>query len=54
MEKGGHSALVVELARLIAVDNPPFTRLDPSMPAGEAEKNIRWRLLINTDVEGDL
>ena len=54
IEKAGHSALVLELARLIASHNPPFTRLDPSMPAGEAEKNIRWRLLINTDVEGDL
>ena len=54
MEKAGHGALVFELARLIASHNPPFTRLDPSLPAGEAEKNIRWRLLINTDVEGDL
>jgi predicted transcriptional regulator of viral defense system len=54
MEKAGHGALVVELARFIAGHNPPFTRLDPSLPAGEAEKNIRWRLLINTDVEGDL
>ena len=54
MEKAGHGSLVVELARLIAGHNPPFTRLDPSMPAREAEKNSRWRLLINTDVEGDL
>lgn len=54
MEKAGHGALVVELARLIAVDNPPFTRLDPSLPTRESEKNIRWRLWINTDVEGDL
>jgi predicted transcriptional regulator of viral defense system len=54
MEKAGHSALVVELARLIAGHNPPFTRLDPSLPARDAEKNIRWRLWINTDVEGDL
>lgn len=54
MEKSGHCALVEELAQLIAVDHPPFTRLDPSLPAGKAEKNIRWRLWINTDVEGDL
>lgn len=54
MEKAGHGALVVGLARFIADHNPPFTRLDPSLPAGAAEKNIRWRLLINTDVEGDL
>lgn len=54
MEKAGHGALVVELARFIAGHNPPFTRLHPSLPAREAEKNIRWRLLINTDVEADL
>jgi len=54
MEKAGHGALVVDLARLIAGHNPPFTRLDPSLPARDAEKNMRWRLLINTDVEGDL
>lgn len=54
MEEAGHGALVVDLAKLIAAHNPPFTRLDPSLPAGDAEKNIRWRLLINTDVEGDL
>ncbi|MDO9529491.1 MAG: type IV toxin-antitoxin system AbiEi family antitoxin [Syntrophales bacterium] len=54
MEKAGHAALVLDLAGLIADKNPPFTRLDPSLPAGEAEKDTRWRLLINTDVEGDL
>lgn len=54
MEKAGHGKLVLKMASLIADHNPPFTRLDPSLPAGEAEKNIRWRLLINTDVEGDL
>ena len=54
MEKAGHGALVVELARLLAGHNPPFTRLDPSLPVREAEKNIKWRLLINTAVEGDL
>src|ERR1035437_8815524 len=54
MEKAGHGVLVVELARFIAGHNPPFTRLDPSLPAAESEKNIRWQLLINTDVEGDL
>jgi len=24
------------------------------LPAGEAERDTRWRLLINTDVDGDL
>lgn len=54
MEKAGYAASVLELAVLIADTNPSFTRLDPSLPVGEAEKDIRWRLLINTDVEGDL
>ena len=54
MEKAGYATLVPDLARLIADTNPSFTRLDPSLPAGKAEKDTRWRLLINTDVEGDL
>lgn len=54
MEKAGYGALVVELAKLIARHNPPFTRLDPSLPARDAEKNIRWRIWINKHVEGVL
>lgn len=54
MEKAGHAVLVLDLARLIADKNPPFTRLEPSLPAVEAGKDKRWRLLINTDVESDL
>jgi predicted transcriptional regulator of viral defense system len=54
MEKSGYAALVKELAGFIADKNPPFTRLDPSLPAADSEKETRWRLLINTDVEGDL
>lgn len=54
MERSGYAALVLNLAGLIAERNPPFTRLDPSLPVGEAEKDTRWRLLINTDVESDL
>jgi len=54
MEKSGYAAPVKDLAGLIADKNPPFTRLDPSLPAGEAGRDTRWRLLVNTDVEGDL
>lgn len=54
MEKAGHGALVLNLAGLIADNNPPFTRLDPSLPAADSERDTRWRLFINTDVEGDL
>ncbi len=54
MEKSGHSVPVRGLARFIGDRNPIFTRLDPSLPAADSEKNARWRLLINTDVRGDL
>ncbi|MHB8772653.1 MAG: type IV toxin-antitoxin system AbiEi family antitoxin domain-containing protein [Syntrophales bacterium] len=54
MEKSGYAALVKELAGFIADKNPPVTRLDPSLPGADSEKDARWRLLINTDVEGDL
>lgn len=54
MEKSGYAPLVLNLAGFITDKNPPFTRLDPSLPAVEAERDTRWRLLINTDVEGDL
>ena len=54
MEKAGHNPLVRDLAGLIADKKPPITRLDPALPAGKAIKDNCWRLLINTDVEGDL
>jgi predicted transcriptional regulator of viral defense system len=54
MEKSGYVALVKGLARFIGDKNPPFTRLDPSLPVADSEKDTRWRLWINTDVEGDL
>ena len=54
MEKAGHAEMVLDLASLIADKNPPLTRLDPSLPVGGAEKNTRWRLLVNTEVEADL
>jgi predicted transcriptional regulator of viral defense system len=54
VEKAGYPAQVIDMARLIEDKEPPFTRLDSSLPAGKAEKNTRWRLLLNTNVEGDL
>jgi predicted transcriptional regulator of viral defense system len=54
MERSGHAALVLKLADLIADEKPHFTRLDPSLPAVKDEKNTRWRVSINTDVESDL
>jgi len=54
MEKSGCAPLVMNLADFIAERNPPFTRLDPSLPAADSERDARWRLFINADVEGDL
>lgn len=54
MDKAGHDKVVRDLTRLIDDKNPQFTRLDPSLPARDAAKDNRWRLLINTEVEGDL
>ena len=54
MEKTGNAPLVKDLAGFIADRNPPFARLDPSLPAADSEKDTRWRLRINTDVESDL
>lgn len=54
MEKAGYGELVGDLAQSIAEKNPSFTKLDPSLPADEAQKDSRWRLMINADVESDL
>ncbi|MDO8722815.1 MAG: type IV toxin-antitoxin system AbiEi family antitoxin [Syntrophales bacterium] len=53
MEKAGHSKHVEGLSQWIADQNPLPARLDPSQPAKGVKKDTRWRLLINTDVEGD-
>ena len=53
-EQPCYAELVLDLDRLIADKNPSFTRLGPSLSARQAGKGTRWRLLINTDVEGDL
>jgi predicted transcriptional regulator of viral defense system len=54
MEKSGYAALVKDLAGFIGGKDPSFARLDPSLAAVDSERDTRWRLLINTDVEGDL
>jgi predicted transcriptional regulator of viral defense system len=54
MEKSGNATLVKGLAGFIADRNPPFARLDPSLSTADSEKDSRWRLWINTDVESDL
>lgn len=54
LEKAGYSELTGGLAEWVREQNPLPARLDPSLPVRRARKDDRWRLLINTDVEGDL
>ena len=53
MEKSGHSKRVESLSLWIADQKPLPARLDPSQLIRGSNKDNRWRLLINTDVEGD-
>ncbi len=54
LEKVGFSGLTDALARWVNEKKPFSTRLEPSLPAKGAIPGSRWRLLINSSVEGDL
>jgi predicted transcriptional regulator of viral defense system len=49
-----YSAKTKKLSQWINKKKPPFAALDPRLPLKKASRDMRWRLLINTDVEGDL
>jgi len=53
MEKAGHSKHVERLSQWVATQDTLPARLDPSQPIKGAIKDVRWNLLINTDVETD-
>jgi len=53
MEKAGHSKHVERLSQWVATQNTLPVRLDLSQPIKGAIKDVRWNLLINTDVETD-
>ncbi|HRR41177.1 MAG TPA: type IV toxin-antitoxin system AbiEi family antitoxin [Syntrophales bacterium] len=53
MEKAGHSKHVEDLSQWVATQNILPVRLDPSQPVTGATRDVRWNLLINTDVETD-
>jgi len=54
MEKAGHSQKVKDLSEWVRERQPPFTRLEPASTIFKAVQDNRWRLFINTQVEGDL
>lgn len=54
LEKTEYGAKTSQLAEWVKKQNPVFTKLDPKLPMKGTEKNDRWRLWINTAVEGDL
>jgi len=54
LEKAGYSELVEELLEWIQERKPLPVRLEPSLPIRGAEKDRRWQLLINTEVEADM
>lgn len=54
LERAGHSELVEGLLEWIRERNPLPAKLEPSLPIRGAEKDPRWQLLINTEVEADL
>jgi predicted transcriptional regulator of viral defense system len=54
LDKAGYAKLTDALARWINEKRPFAVKLDPSLPVKGATLNNRWRLMVNTDVEGDL
>ncbi len=54
LEKSGQSNLVKQLADLIATRKPRETPLDPSLPRKTFSRDSRWKVIVNTEVEGEL
>jgi predicted transcriptional regulator of viral defense system len=54
LERAGFSESVTKLAAWVSKKNPFAAKLESSFPIKGAQKDERWRLLINTTVEGDL
>ena len=52
--KAGYEDKTKLLAQWVARQKPLDTRLEPALPLGGAQRDPRWRLRVNTEVEGDL
>jgi len=54
LEKAGYSNLVMQLADWIITKSPRETPLDPSLPRKSYSRDSRWKVIVNTEVEGEL
>jgi predicted transcriptional regulator of viral defense system len=54
LERAGFSSLTGLLFQWVNEKRPLPAKLEPSMPIRGSQKDQRWRILVNIDVEGDL
>jgi len=54
LEKAGFSDLTQELSQWVNEKNPLPVKLEPSLPIRGCKKDERWKIHVNSDVEGDL
>jgi len=54
LEEAGQTRLVGKLSDWIRIRKPRETPLDPSLPRTGFSRDPRWKVIINTDVEGEL
>jgi len=54
LERAGFSDLTKELLQWVNGKNPLPVKLEPSMPTRGCKKDGRWKILVNSDVKGDL
>lgn len=51
LEHTGHEALTTGLARLVDEHTPKFVKLEPRSTQRTAQRDERWRVLVNTSIE---
>jgi hypothetical protein len=54
LDKSGKSQLVDELYQWLSDKNPKRAPLDPSLPRKGFLLDSRWKVIVNTEVEGEL
>jgi predicted transcriptional regulator of viral defense system len=54
LAKIGHESLTGKLAAWLHERQPPTTPLDPSQPRKGYPRDLRWNVIVNTEVEGEL
>ena len=54
LERTDYAGKSGKLAKWVKEQKPFFAKLEPSLPIRVCEHDMRWQLLVNTEVEGDL